>query len=258
MKTIIAAIIVFLILFTLLILTPFTIVNAGHRGVVTHFGTVREAVLSEGFHWISPFDAIKEVDVRTQKVEATASAASKDLQTVTTAVAVNYRLIPETVNDLYQNVRGDYEDTVVVPAIQDSVKAATAQYTAEELITKRAEVSDLIKSNLLARTNTYSVIEAVAIVNFDFSESFNEAIEAKVTAEQDALAAKNKLEQTKYEAEQTIVAAQAEAESIRIQAEAITQQGGQAYVDLQWVNKWNGSLPSTVMGDAIPMITIGR
>lgn len=238
-----------------LILSPFTVVGAGHRGVITNIGTVSDIVLSEGFHWVKPFDGVHDVDVRTQKIEATAAAASKDLQTVSATVAVNYRLIPELVNKLYQNVEGDYAATVIAPAIQDSVKAATAQYTAEELITKRAEVSSLIEANLATRLQAYSIVETVAIVNFDFSDSFNQAIEAKVTAEQNALASKNLLEQKKYEAEQTIVSAQAEAESIRIKGEALKENS--SLVQLEWVNKWNGVLPSTVMGDGImPLVNL--
>ncbi len=240
----------------LLALLPFTVIQAGHRGVVTNFGTVKNVVLNEGFHIISPFDHVTKIDVRTQKAETASSAASSDLQTVTTEVVVNYHLIPETVNDLYQNVGLSYNTTVIAPAIQDSIKAATAQFTAEELITKRAEVSNLIETNLAARISRYSVVESVAIVNFDFSESFNAAIEAKVTAEQNALAAKNKLEQTKYEAEQVIVKAQAEAESIRIQAEAL--QGNQDLVALETVRKWNGVLPTYVLGDSVPLLNIGQ
>lgn len=242
----------------LLLLSPFCIVNAGHRGVVTNFGVVKEQVLDEGFHWVNPFDSVKEISVQRTKVEANASAASKDLQTVTASVAVSYRLEPAFVRDLYQNVKGDFETQIVAQGIQDSVKAATALYTAEELITKRSEVSDAIGVALMGKMAPYAAIDDVSITNFEFSPSFNQAIEQKVTAEQDALASKNKLEQTKYEAEQKIVSAQAEAEAIRIQAEAITQQGGEAYVDLKAVQKWNGVLPTYMMGDAVPMLNLGQ
>ncbi len=255
MKGIIAAFAAFIILIVFVALSPFAIVNAGHRGVVTHFGTVSDTILSEGFHWVSPFDSVHEISVQTTKVEAEATAASKDLQTVTATVAVNYHLAPDLVNSLYQSVKGSYEVNIVTPAIQDSVKAATAQFTAEELITKRGEVSDSIKSFLAIKLQPFGAVEGVSITNFDFSDSFNAAIEAKVTAEQDALASKNKLEQTKYEAEQTIVAAQAEAESLRIQAEALSN--NQSLVSLEWVRKWNGVLPSTVMGDgAMPLVNL--
>lgn len=237
-------------------LSPFTIVGAGQRGVQVTFGHVDSDILQEGLHVVNPLSSIHKFSIQTQKVEVDASAASSDLQTVTARVAINYHLSPEVVGSLYQQV-GDsstYAATVVAPAIQDSVKAATAQYTAEQLITKRAEVSTAIQTNLSNRLTQYAVVESVAITNFEFSESFNQAIEAKVTAEQNALAAKNKLDQVQYEAQQTVATAQAEAESIRIKGEALKENS--QLVQLEWVNKWNGVLPSTVMGDAIPMINL--
>ena len=242
----------------IIFLSPFTLVNAGHRTVITYFGQVQEGVLNEGFHFISPFASSHEFDIRTQKIETQASAASKDLQSVATTIAINFHVNPATVKSLYQETQGDYEVTLISPAVQESVKAATAQFTADELITRRAEVKDAMKLALASRESMkFFIVEDVSIVNFSFSESFNTAIENKVRAEQDALASKNKLEQTKYEAEQKIVSATAEAEAIRIQAQAITQQGGQAYVDLQAVLRWNGILPTTfVPGSAIPFINI--
>lgn len=236
---------------------PFTLVNAGHRAVLTSFGRVRDEVLGEGFHFISPLDGVTKYDIRTQKAEVTADAASRDLQSVDATIAVNFHVNPDTVRALYQETQGDYNSTLIAPAVQESVKAATAQFTADELITKRNEVKDAMKKALSEREGMrYFVVEDVSIVNFSFSESFNEAIENKVRAEQDALAAKNKLEQTKYEAEQKIVSATAEAQAIQIQAEAITQQGGSEYVNLQAVLKWDGKLPTYMLGDTTPFINI--
>lgn len=258
-KLIVAGIVSFVLLIAFLVLAPFASVNAGHRGVVTRFGAVQDFVLTEGFHWVSPFDDVHEINVQTQKMEAVADSASKDLQTVNVRVAVNAHVDPVNVQRLYQEVSGNVWETVVAPAIQESVKAATAGFTAEELITRRSEVSDMIDKVLTERLSTkYLVVENVSIVNFSFSRTFTEAIEAKVTAEQDALASKNKLEQVKYEAEQKVVSATAEAEAIRIQAQAITQQGGDAYVELQAVQKWNGILPTQVLGGAIPFINVTK
>lgn len=235
-------------------LKSFTIVPAGHVGVVTQFGQVKEFTYDEGLHIKSPITTVHKFSVQTSKVEAEASAASKDLQTVAASIAVNYRLKAETIADQYRNVKGSYEVTIAAPAIQEVVKSVTAQYTADELITKRGEVSALIQSRLAERLSAYAAVETVSITNFDFSDSFNKAIEAKVTAEQDALAAKNKLEQTKYEAEQTVVKAKAEAESLRIQAEALANNN--QLVSLEAVRKWNGVLPSYVMSDALPFIQV--
>lgn len=247
----------FIALVAFMIFSPFTLINVGHRGVVSNLGHVKDEVLTEGFHFISPFDSVQEIDVRTTKVEADVSAASKDLQAISATVAVNYNVNPSLVKGLYQDTAGRFEETLIAPAIQESVKAATAAFTAEELVTKRSEIKDSVLTTLRSRENLrYFNIQDVSIVNFDFSDSFNEAIERKVTAEQEALASKNKLEQTKYEAEQKIVRAQADAESIRIQAEAVQNQGGKEYIDLVIANKWNGVLPTYMMGDAVPFVNL--
>lgn len=241
-----------------LILSPFTIISAGERGVVLNWGAVSDKVLSEGIHWVTPIvQSVKTLDVKIQKEEVDVTAASKDLQTVSAKIALNYHPDPEKVNQLWQKVGKDYKSRVIDPAIQEAIKASTAKYTAEELITKRQEVKDQVKQILSERlAREYLVVDEVSIVNFDFSGSFNQAIEAKVTAEQSALAAKNKLEQVKFEAEQRIAQAQAEAEAIKIQASAITSQGGQSYVDLQAISKWNGVLPTYTLGGSIPFINI--
>lgn len=249
-KTAIAAIIGFMLVAFVVIIWPFAIVNAGSRGVVVTFGRVDDEILQEGFHFISPMSDVIEMKVQTQKIETEANAASKDLQTVQSTVALNYHLDPEAVNKLYQEIGKGYEETVIAPAIQEAVKAATAQFTAEELITKRAEVGVQIQTTLISKlTADYILVESVSIVNFNFSPEFNSAVEAKVTAEQNALAAKNKLEQVKYEAEQRIAEAQGEAEAIRIQSEAVTSQGGAEYVKLKWIEAWQAGgsqVPSVV------------
>lgn len=244
-----------LVLVLLVALSPFTLINAGHRGVVTSFGKVKDTVLGEGFHFISPVDSVKEYDVRTQKVETQASAASKDLQSVEATIALNFHVNPDTVMSLYQETKGSYETTLIAPAIQEAVKASTAQYTADELITKRSEVKEAMKQALIDRSSMkFFIVDDVSIVNFSFSESFNTAIENKVRAEQDALASKNKLEQTKYEAEQKIVSATAEAESLRIQANALSN--NKSLVELEAVRRWNGVLPSYIMGDSVPFLNL--
>lgn len=253
----IALAVLVIIFIVTLVFSPFTLINAGHRGVVTQFGKVQDNVLSEGFHFISPMDSVHEYDVRTQKIETQAAAASKDLQNVSTNIAVNFRVNADTVASLYQETQGKYESTLIAPAIQESVKAATARFTADELITKRAEVKSAMREELQSReAMRFFVVEDVSIVDFSFSASFNDAIEKKVKAEQDALASKNKLEQTKYEAEQRVVQAQSEAEAIRIQAQAVASQGGADYVQLQAISKWDGKLPNYSLGGATPFINI--
>lgn len=234
-------------------------INAGERGVRLKMGAVTGTV-DEGFYTKIPYvESVKTMSVQVQKDEVEAGAASKDLQTVSSKLAINYNLSPDYVANIYKTVGKDYKVRLLDPAVQESVKAVTAKYTAEELITKRQLVRDEIKTILSEKMLQYGIIiDQVNITSFDFSQSFNQAIEAKVTAEQSALAAKNKLEQVKFEAEQRITTAKGEAEAIRIQASAIQNQGGAEYVNLKWVEKWNGQLPSTTLGANTPMINLNK
>jgi len=246
------------ILILIVIFGSFVIVGAGERGVVITLGKVSDTVFTEGLHFKIPIiQNIEKLDVKTQKEQVDASAASKDLQTVTAKVALNYHLDATNVNRLWQSIGSDYKTRIIDPAIQEAVKAVTAKYTAEELITMRPQVKEDAKLALTERlTKEFIIVDELSIVDFDFSPSFNDAIEAKVTAEQNALAAKNKLEQIKYEAEQRVTQAKGEAEAIRIQAQAIQNQGGAAYVNLKAVEKWNGTLPTYMMGDTVPFVNL--
>lgn len=166
-------------------------------------------------------------NIQTQKAQGVADASSKDLQSVGATIVVNYKFKEEEVVKLYKNVGKEekVQEKILEPAIQEVFKAVVAKYSAEELITKRSEVSKDIEDALNKRLEPYGVqIQLFNIVNFEFSKSFNDAIEAKVTAEQEALAEKNKLEKVKYESEQKIVAAEAQAKAIEIQAKAIQNQ----------------------------------
>lgn len=249
-----------LLVFGLLIFIFFssiTIIQAGERGVVLRLGSISR-VFNEGFHFNIPFiENVAILNVQTQKEQVEAVSASKDLQTVTTAVALNYNLDPEKVGILWQKIGKNYKERLIDPAIQEAVKASTAKFTAEQLVTQRSDVRDEIKLNLTERLKAeYIIVTEVSIVNFGFSQAFDQAIEAKVTAEQNALAAKNKLEQVKFEAEQRVTQAQAEAEAIKIQAEAIQNQGGAEYVNLKAIEKWDGKLPSYMLGDSTPFINV--
>lgn len=237
----------------------FSVVGAGERGVKTRFGVVK-GVLDPGLHFLTPFvDDVTKMDVQTQKEQTEADASSADLQTVKATVAVNYNLVYEKVADLYQRIGKDFGPKLIDPAIQEVVKAVTAKYTAEQLITKRAEVTDEIQAQLSAKLTPSDIqVTSVSIVNFNFSASFEQAIEAKVTAEQNALAAKNKLDQVKYEADQRVAEADGEAKAIKIQAEAIQTQGGAAYVALKTVEKWNGALPQYMMGNTVPFLNLTK
>ncbi len=247
------------VLIVILLVNPIVTVGAGKRGVVTRWGAVQDRILGEGISLVAPIaDHVVKMDVKTQKEEREASSASKDLQAVNTTVAINYRLDPTKVNKIYQSVGNDYAVKIIDPAIQEYIKSATSKYTAEELITKREQVKEYLQTHLkenLAKNDI--LLEDVFITDFKFSDSFDKAIESKVTAEQRALESKNKLEQVKFEAEQQIATAKAEAESIRIKAQAVTQQGGADYVKLQAIQKWDGKLPvQMIPGSAVPFIDL--
>jgi len=236
----------------------FETISAGERGVVLRWGDY-DGILEEGFHVVNPISVgIQVMNVQVQKVEVLADAASKDLQSANSTVALNYHIDPKRVGTLYQQIGRDYEAQVIAPAIQEAVKAGTALFTAEELISKRAAVKGAIKQDLVTRLDKfYILIDDFSIVNFEFSEQFDAAIEAKQVAEQQALQAENDLRRIEVEAKQTIESAKAKAEAIRIQAQAITQQGGQAYVELKTVEKWNGTLPVNFYGSGpVPFINI--
>lgn len=236
-------------------------VPAGSRGVVLNLGRVTGDVKPEGFYTKVPFvTSVVNMDIRVQKEQVQTQAASKDLQTVSTTVSLNLSLAPEKCAWVYQNIGRDYMNVIVAPALQESIKAVVAKYTAEALITNREVVRQGIAELIASKLTPIGLrTDAVNIVNFDFSRSFNEAIENKVTAEQNALASKNKLEQTKYEAEQRIATAEGEAKAIAIQSKAIQEQGGTAYLQLKAVEKWDGKLPVyNTAGAPMPFIPIPK
>ncbi|HLC22834.1 MAG TPA: prohibitin family protein [Dehalococcoidia bacterium] len=211
----------------------FTTIPAGQRGVVIRFGAITGNVLGEGLKTKVPFlDSVVKMSVQTQKYEAASTAASRDLQEVKTAIALNWRLDPSLAADVYKTLGLEYIDRIAAPAIQETIKQVTARYNAEDLILKREEVKGAISESLAARLLERGIIaETVSITDFQFSATFIAAIEAKVAAEQSVLESKNKLERVKVEAQQReaveqgeaaarIAKAQGEAEYIRIVTDA--------------------------------------
>lgn len=255
------------------------IVESGQVGVITHFGNVQDEILPEGLHMIHPVKTkIVPINTRIQKVEANATASSKDLQNVTSKVALNFYLSKEKANEIYQKIGLNYLQTIIQPAIQESVKSSTAQFTAEELITKRPKVKMSIFTDLKERLKLHEIIVSdFSIIDFNFSREFNKAIEEKQVAEQRALRAKNDLNRIQVEAEQARVKAEglakaelemakakadamivlakaealaklevakAEAEAQKLLRETLTSD----VLHLRSIEKWNGILP-TIMGE---------
>lgn len=245
------------------------IVNAGHRGVLLHWSAVDTSVppLEEGLHFVVPFqDIVVNMEVRTLKFVKSTSSASKDLQTVSTEVTVNYRPSPNSVNLLYKEVGPDYESRIIQPAIEEIIKQVTANYNAEELITKRPLVKSDIEREISTRLTAYNIItEVISITDFQFSSLFAQAIESKVEAEQKALKAENDLRRIQIEAQQreaeaqgigkaNIAEALGEAEAIRIINEALAQNPN--YLEWLKIQRWDGRLPYVVGQGGTPFIQI--
>lgn len=248
-------------------------VGAGERGVRTQFGEIK-GVVSQGLYFKLPFiQTVTKMDVKTRTInydkngaegDATDTSqlygASKDLQDVKIGVMVNYHIDPEKVADIfaqYSSVQ-NYESNVIEPVVREIVKSTSAQYSAEELVTKRAEYSDKVNVTLADRFSAKNaILERFSVTNFEFSNAFSKAIESKVTAVQEAEAAKNKLEQVKFEAQQTIETAKATAEAQRISSAALAAQGGSDYVQLKAIEKWDGVLPQQMIpGSTVPFLNL--
>jgi regulator of protease activity HflC (stomatin/prohibitin superfamily) len=243
------------------------IVDAGHRGVVLYFGAVEKRVLGEGVHFVIPFaEQVVQLEVRTQKYQAEADAASNDLQQVRTVIALNYRIDPGRADTLYETVGPNFEDRIIAPTIQESVKASVAKFNAEDLITKRETAKEVIAQaikNTLASNDILS--ENVFITNFEFSQAFANQIEQKVVAFQKYLTEQNTLRSVQVIANQTVVQAQAAAKANVAKAngesqaiEIITSQLRSSPQYLQWqaINKWNGQLPYAFGGGGLPFFQL--
>jgi regulator of protease activity HflC (stomatin/prohibitin superfamily) len=255
----IGAICVYVVLLTSLVIgfSSWTTVSPGNRGVVLRMGAVQHRVLNEGFNWKTPWvERVHEMEVRVVTDQVTSESASKDLQEVHATVAVNYNVSPEDCWRVYQNVGDDYRNRIIGPAMQESIKAVMAQFTAEELITKRETVREDIRKLLAAKLAVHTILlRDVNIVNFGFSHSFNTAIEAKVTAEQNALASKNLLAQKTFEAQQAVATSKGKAEAMSIESDALRQ--NPQILQLRALEKWDGVLPR-MTGGTIPFIDVMR
>jgi prohibitin 2 len=246
---------VVVVLFFLWAFSPFTLIGAGERGVVYNKVQGKLRIIPQGFHFVLPyFEQVTKMDVRIRKSDTHATAASKDLQTVATQIVLNYHLLPDKVDKVYQNIGLDFEKRVIDPSVQEIVKGVTARFPADELITKRQMVKDEIKSAMEQRLmNSFIQLDELNITDFQFSNVFKEAIESKQTAEQLALKAQRDLERIKIEGQQKIVTAQAEAESQRIQKETISP----IILQLRAIEKWDGKFPQVIGGTgAMPFINI--
>lgn len=237
----------------------FYVVDSGERGVLLTWGKVEPKSVEPGLHFKTPWmQSVEIFDVKTQKYETDATAASKDLQTVSTTIAINYNLDPASVSIIYAELGLSFADRIIQPAVQEVVKASTAKFSAEELITNRGAVKDMIQQLLTQRLSRSHIdVEDIAIINFEFSPAFKDAIEAKVTAEQQKLKAERDYQRTLIEANMTYVKADAEARALERQKSALTPE----LVELRKIeaqraaiDKWDGRLPSATVG--MPFIDV--
>jgi regulator of protease activity HflC (stomatin/prohibitin superfamily) len=266
-KARIAAVVITVIIIIIVMIESVVIVEAGHRGVVLYAGAVENRVLAEGVHFIIPFaEQVVQLEVRTQKFQAEASAASNDLQEVHTVIALNYRLDPNAANNIYQVLGVNYADRVIAPTIQESVKASTAKFNAEELITKRETAKDVIAEAIRSTlTSNNILVENVFITDFKFSEAFANQIEQKVVAFQKFLTEQNNLKAVQVVANQTVVQAEATARANIAKASGESQainiitaqlRSSPEYLQWQSINRWNGQLPFASGSGAVPFFQL--
>lgn len=221
----------------------FSTIKTGEIGIKTKFGKIVSTTTNEGIVWKSPLEKIQKINIKVQKYENETSleTSTKDMQVVNNInVAVNYKVDGESAIDLFKQVGSQYKEIILEPAIHETIKSVISQYTAEELVTKRSEVALQINEVLNDKLNAYGISSvSVAINNFDFSATYNQAIENKVVAEQEAETAKNQLEKAKVEAETKKVVAQGEADANAILEKSLTNE----ILIQQYIEKWDGSLP---------------
>ena len=232
----------------------FESIPTGFVGIKTKFGKAQEGILEEGLNFKVPYmEQIITIDCRTKKIESKSEASTKDLQTVIAEIAVNYNVEREEANRLFRGVGISYENIIITPAIQESIKSTMAAYTAEELITKRAEVSNKIQTTLTDKISErgFKVTE-FNITNIDFSQEYDEAIEAKAVKQQEVITAQAELEKQKIQNEKEISIAEKDAKVMELQNSQITENTlklRKIEAMQKFINKWNGVLPTTMVGE---------
>lgn len=243
------------IIVLIVIFASLTTVPTGFVGVKTKFGKVQDDVIQEGLNIKAPFvEKIVKIDCKTKKIEETTEGSTKDMQTANVSIAVNYNVVKETANKLYKEVGTEFESILIEPAIQESIKSAMAQYTAEELITQRAAVSNKIQETLIGKISErgFSITE-FNLTNIDFSDAYDKAIEAKAVKQQEVATAQAELEKQKIQNQKEIEIAQKDAEVMRLKNQEITDKTLELKaldVKQSLINKWDGKLPTTSLGNS--------
>lgn len=230
-----------------LIAATIVIIPAGYMGVLMRFGAVR-GQYAAGIHAIMPYvNSVELMEIRTQKEASNASAASRDMQIVTTSLALNFHIDPSRVGKLYQRVGVDYKSRVIDPVVQESIKMVTAKFTAEELIKNRSAVKSEVERDITKRLLDYDLIvepAGLSITNFNFSQEFNRAIEAKQVAQQEAEQQKYVLQKAELERQTAVTKARGVSEAARLNAQSLQAQGGSKVLAREWIEKWDGHVPT--------------
>lgn len=237
-----------------LIASTVVIIQTGYAGVKLRLGAIAGS-LPEGVHFVVPgIESVVLMDVRTQKDESKATAASRDLQTVTTDLALNFRVDKLNVDKVFQQVGQEYKSRIIDPNVQEAIKVVTAKYTAEDLIRQRQQVKSEVEIEITKRLAQYNLIvepNGLSITNFEFSPEFNKAIEAKQVAQQEAEKQKYVLQQAELEQQTKVAQAKGEAEAAKLNAESLKAQGGALVVMREWIDKWDGKLPTVASSSGL-------
>lgn len=253
-----AGVVTIIVLFVIAVLlcNPIVVVGVGERGVKVTLGKVSPESLGEGMHFIMPYvQKIAKMDVKTQKYNTQTHVYTKDIQQARISYVVNYNLLADSAFRMYQEVGMDYVSKVINPVLEGTIKDVIGKWNAQDLVANREEATNDILVKLREQlSERYVNVTGFQIVDINYSEVFERAIESKVTAEQDALKAKNKTVQIQEEARQKVISAEAEAKSMSIRANALTQ--NKALVEYEAVQKWNGILPQYMMGNSVPFINL--
>jgi len=249
----------------ILTLSGCAVVSPGERGIPLSFGKVGDITLGEGYYlWIPFVKRIITLPIRVQKTETQTEAATKDMQKVTSTIAVNWHLDPAAVNKVYQTV-GDEDDIVrqiIAPAVSEVLKSSTAKMTAEEVLTKRIELKTHIDEDLKLRLKVYNVfVDDISLVDLNFTKEFNHAVEEKQIAEQQAKQAeyialkatqdaKAAVNTARGQAESNLVVAEAQAKSQKLLMQTLTKD----ILQMEYLKKWDGQLPNVMSGNSSGMI----
>ena len=247
---------IIVVVILLILGNPISIVGAGERGVKVTLGKVSPESYSEGVHFTAPFiSKIKTMDVKTQKSNIKTQVYTKDIQQAVLTYVINFNLQPENAHKMYREVGKNYQDTILMPVVEGTIKDVIGKWNAQDLIANREKATSEILMKLKTQlSDNYINVTDFQITNVNYSDVFEKAIESKVTAEQEALKAKNKTVQVEEEAKQKVISAEAEAKSIRIKADALRQNAN--LVQLNAVEKWDGKLPEYMMGNSIPFLNL--